>query len=269
MTALVPMPKIDSSAGKEEHIDEAELAAARSSLAIRVGPWRRTGTTCGRSSSGLATKGSSSLRTGPPDIAHRRQGQQAGGHPPGAQDGPNDRPGDRGTYRWADLAPPRRQPARPPYGPPVGPLDRQASRTRPRAPPHAAGGVHHVRPRGGSPTTRSADRCPSRRPADYDRLRPPPPELRQACGLRRRGLRGGWMICPPSWSVATGESQARIAGGSAMRGLVSRPTAASWDDPYGRPRPFLSSAYWLSSSVHPRRERRRPAHWAASASTSG
>ena len=44
-----------------------------------------------------------SFLAGPPDIAHRRQGQQAGSHPLGAQDSPDDRPGDRGAHDRAIL----------------------------------------------------------------------------------------------------------------------------------------------------------------------
>ena len=137
-------------------------------------------------------------RDAPLALAHRRQGQQTGSHPLGSQDGADDRPGDRGTYRWADPAPPRQRPARPTYRPPVGPFDGQAGRAGPRAPAHAACGVHHVRLRGGSPVARSADRRPPCRSENDHRLRPPPPELRQACGIRRGRVRCRRMISPPA-----------------------------------------------------------------------
>ena len=99
-----------------------------------------------------------------------------------------------GSARPGDLAPSRRQSARPSNSAPVGPLDRQTSGARPGAPPHVAGRVHHVRPRGGGPVARRADRSAPCRPPNDDGLRPPSPELRQACGVRRGRLRGGWIM---------------------------------------------------------------------------
>jgi hypothetical protein len=108
----------------------------------------------------------------------------------GAQDSPDDRPGDRGTHDPADPAPPRWQSARPAHRAPMGSLDRQASRARPCPPSHAAGRVHHLRPRGRGPAARGPDLLPAT-PTRGRRLRQPSPEFRQACGVRRGRIRGG------------------------------------------------------------------------------
>ena len=69
-----------------------------------------------------------------------------------------------------------------------------------RSPAHAASRVHHGRARRGCPAARRPDRRPTRRPSHDHHLRPPPPELRPPRGVRRRCLRGRWMISAPASS---------------------------------------------------------------------
>ena len=72
---------------------------------------------------------------------------------------------------------------------PLGAIHRQASRVGLRAPTHVARRVHHGGPRCRSPSTRRADRRPSRRSPHDDHLRPPSRELRPPRSVRRSRLR--------------------------------------------------------------------------------
>ena len=114
-------------------------------------------------------------RTRPSHAAHPRQGQQARHHPARPSDGPNHRPGCRRTQRGPDPVPPRWRAPRPSDRAPLGSLHRQAGRPRRGAPAHAAGRVHHGRPRRWRAAAGRADSppgTPTRRTTTiYDRRR--------------------------------------------------------------------------------------------------
>jgi integrase/recombinase XerD len=63
-------------------------------------------------------------------------------------------------------------------------------------PAHAAGRVHHGRPRRRRPAARRPDRRPSRRPPNHHHLPPAPPELRPPRRLRRGRLRCRRLTAP-------------------------------------------------------------------------
>jgi integrase len=88
------------------------------------------------------------------------KGQQARGDSDRAPHRPHDRSRNRRTPRRADPVPEGRPAARPAHRPSMGPLDRTARRTWSIASAHAAGWVHHGRPRRWG----AAPRCPARRP---------------------------------------------------------------------------------------------------------
>ncbi len=172
MTAPIPMPRIERSAGQEQRIDEAELAAA-AFLA------RYQGRTLDAYRYDLrayfqwaADEGLVILSATRPQVELYVRALECRGLAATTI--------DRrlstvcGFYRFAHIdgriASNRAQYVRRPKVHPNETFDRQAGRPRPRAPPHAACGVHHVRPRGRGSAARSADRRPSRRPADYDGL---------------------------------------------------------------------------------------------------
>ncbi len=67
MTALIPKPTIESSTGQEERIDEAELAAAAFLARYQGRTLDAYRYDLRASSSGLATKDSSSCRDPTPD----------------------------------------------------------------------------------------------------------------------------------------------------------------------------------------------------------
>ena len=60
MTVLIPACAATARLADDDVVDEAELAAAAFLARYRAGPWMRTGPTCGGSSSGRLTPGSTS-----------------------------------------------------------------------------------------------------------------------------------------------------------------------------------------------------------------
>ena len=116
MSAPMTMPAIARHADEDERVDEAELALLHSWPATRVGRWRRTGMTCGRSSSGPPTRGSSSCRrpdprssstSGPWKLVVSQRRPSTGGCPPSAAitAAPTSMVGSRRTRRSTSAAP--------------------------------------------------------------------------------------------------------------------------------------------------------------------
>jgi integrase len=98
------------------------------------------------------------------------KGQQARGDPPRAPDRPHHRSRHRGTARRVDPVPPGRAATRPSHRASVGPLDRATGRARRRASAHAAGRVHHGRPRRRGAAPRRPPCRPPRRPTHHHDL---------------------------------------------------------------------------------------------------
>ncbi len=90
-----------------------------------------------------------------------------------ASDRGNDRPTWRRAPRTPDPAPQRRATFGSSHRAPVGPFDRQARQSRNGPSAHAPRGVHHGRVRRRCAPTRRTNRCPARRPAHHNHLRPP------------------------------------------------------------------------------------------------